>query len=135
MRQEQQLQKLRARQEKQHAAQTKKEETTSLLPSLEVDKFSTYPSMLIMIYFRLLLIFVWKKKYQLLPLGGPSPPYLTPPSACPGWRLTGPGPGCRACPGCRWTCPWPGCSDLVRTDSCVGSEYHNTGTSYSFNIV
>jgi len=35
MRQEQQLQKLRARQEKQHAAQTKKEETTSLLPSLE----------------------------------------------------------------------------------------------------
>ena len=36
MRQEQQLQKLRARQEKQHAAQSKKEETTSLLPSLEV---------------------------------------------------------------------------------------------------
>ena len=35
MRQEQQLQKLRARQEKQHAAQTKKEETTNLLPSLE----------------------------------------------------------------------------------------------------
>jgi len=35
MRQEQQLQKLRANQEKKHAAQSKKEETTSLLPSLE----------------------------------------------------------------------------------------------------
>ena len=98
----------KARQEKQHAAQTKKEETTSLLPSLEVDKFNTYQSMLFMIYFRLLLIFVWKKKYQLLPLGGPSPPYLTPPSACPGWRQTGPGPGCSACPGWRCPCPWPG---------------------------
>ena len=36
MRQEQQLQKLRAREEKQHAAKSKKEETTSLLPLLEV---------------------------------------------------------------------------------------------------
>ena len=35
MRQEQQLQKLRAREEKQHAAKSKKEETTSLLPLLE----------------------------------------------------------------------------------------------------
>ena len=93
MRQEQQLQKLRARQEKQHAAQTKKEETTSLLPSLEVEKIPEHAHHNRDL-FRLLPIFVLKKKYQLLPSGSQSPPYLTPPSSCPGWRRGTPGPGC-----------------------------------------
>merc|ERR1712083_603573 len=43
-------------------------ETTSLLPSLEA---ATHICV--------------EEKYQWRPLGDPYPPYLTPPSPCPGW--------------------------------------------------
>ena len=51
---------------------------------------------IVIIFDRLLPTSAWKKKYQLRPLGDQYPPYLTPPSPCPGSRPPPQRTGCRA---------------------------------------